>query len=372
MYHFKYYAIGHSYLKHGPFKGWQTDGYWGMAASKPENDYFHKFQDCLKDNFECKVSALAENHASYERLCVEGVTADVYKNSEYYKHMKDVITTFKPNIITVFVGGGNTVANDEKSLTMFFDVLFDMITRYTQPETVVIWACMNEYILKIGMPIIEKYNFIYADASFIHSDTSRENPYYAFKEYPEYDEAIADGAVEFRTHPNDLGHLKIAECIYDSAREEILKNIPECDENEELDFDGSFICEENGELKIYTEPKMSVNFNGFNVSSINDCVVLSSAHGTGASVSADNLDIDSKYNKFYIRLSIDGYVSGKELEFSYMSEGKSECMYCPIKDNEMNTYEFDISAVKKQINSFRISPNMEDCMIRVNKLGFVE
>ena len=51
MYHFKYYAIGHSYLKHGPFKGWQTDGYWGMAASKPENDYFHKFQDCLKLKF---------------------------------------------------------------------------------------------------------------------------------------------------------------------------------------------------------------------------------------------------------------------------------------------------------------------------------
>ena len=75
MRHFKYYAIGHSYLKHGPFKGWQTDGYWGMAASAPENDYFHKFQDILKENFECKLTALAENHADYERLCREGESA---------------------------------------------------------------------------------------------------------------------------------------------------------------------------------------------------------------------------------------------------------------------------------------------------------
>ena len=372
MYHFKYYAIGHSYLKHPPFKGWQTDGYWGMAASKPENDYFHKFQDFLKDNFECKISALAENHASYERLCVEGVTVEDYKNSEYYKHMKEVLATFKPNIITVFVGGGNTVANDEKSLTMFYDVLYDMIDRYKQPETVVICPCLNEYISKICMPVIRKYNFIAADASFIHSDTSRENPYYAFKDYPEYDEDVAGGAVEFRTHPNDLGHLKIAECIYNSSKNEIMKNIPECDENEICDFDESFVCEENGEMEIFTEPKMSVNFNGFNVSSNNDCVVLSSAPGTGASISADKLEIGCEYNKFYVRLSVDGDIIGKELEFSFASEGDSKCMYCPINDNEMHTYEFDISGVEKQISSFRVSPNMEDCLMRVNKLGFIK
>lgn len=36
MHSFRYYAIGHSYLEHGPFVGWQTEGFWGMAASAPE------------------------------------------------------------------------------------------------------------------------------------------------------------------------------------------------------------------------------------------------------------------------------------------------------------------------------------------------
>lgn len=114
MYFFKYYAIGHSYLSHGPFEGWQTEGYWGMAASQPDKDYFHQLQTILKENFDCKIEAIAENQANYERKCVEGATADDYMASLEYQHMKEVIKKFKPNIITIFVGGGNTIANDDK------------------------------------------------------------------------------------------------------------------------------------------------------------------------------------------------------------------------------------------------------------------
>ena len=65
MYKFRYYAVGHSYLKHGPFDGWQTNGFWGMAASAPEYDYLHKFQEGLKNAFDCRIEAIAENHAAY-------------------------------------------------------------------------------------------------------------------------------------------------------------------------------------------------------------------------------------------------------------------------------------------------------------------
>lgn len=372
MYFFKYYAIGHSYLKHGPFKGWQTEGAWGMAASKSENDYFHKFQEMLKENFDCKISSLAENHAMYERLCVEGVAAEDYKSSEYYHHMKEVITTFKPNIITVFVGGGNTIANDEKSLTLFYDVLYDMISKYKQPETVVICPCLHEYISKICTPVIKKYNFIPADVSFIHSDSSHENPYYAFKDYPEYDKEAAAGAVEFRTHPNDLGHFKIAECIFYSAKEEILKSIPQCSGNESFEFDESFTLVKEEEISIFTSPKLFLNFEGFNVTPGKDCVTFSSAPGTGAAVSADKLSIGPEYNKLYVKLSVDGYVDGKQLELVYSADGTSNSLYCPIEDTSMRTYEFDLSNVNEEITSFRISPNMEDCLLRISSLVFLK
>ena len=119
MYHFRYYAIGHSYLLHGPFQGWQTVGEWGMAASEPEKDYFHRFRALLEESFECKLEAVAENQAAYERRCVLGVTAEDYKSSPEYAHMKEVLLTFKPNVISVCVGGGNTVANDAESLSFF-------------------------------------------------------------------------------------------------------------------------------------------------------------------------------------------------------------------------------------------------------------
>ena len=372
MRHFKYYAIGHSYLKHGPFKGWQTDGYWGMAASAPENDYYHKFQDILKENFECKLTALAENHADYERLCREGVTEETYKNSDPYKHMKEVIETFKPNIITVFVGGGNTVANDRESLTAFFDILYDMIASSKQPDTVVICPYLHENIAQICSPVVKKYNFIGADVSFIHADKSRNNPYYAYKDYPEYDEAAAAGAVEFRTHPNDLGHLKIAEAIFDVAKDELERNVPECDADEICDTAEEFVIEQNDEIKIPTEPKMNVSFNGFNVHGGCDFVAFSSAPGTGASISAVELNIAPEYGRFYVNLSVDGDIEGKTLEFSCISGGKKEIMYCPIETSEMHTYEFDISRVKETISSFRISPNMENCFIRVESLGFAK
>ena len=189
MYNLRDYAIGHSYLKHGPFNGWQTDGFWGMAASAPECDYFHKFQEGLKASFDCNIEAIAENHAPYERLCTTDATPEKYRSSGDYRHMQEVLESFKPNVISVFIGGGNTPANDVKSLTQFFEVLYELIARYKLPEAVVICVTKNIYQHKMSKSVADKYGFISVDVSFIHEKKGKENPYYAFNAYPEYDEA---------------------------------------------------------------------------------------------------------------------------------------------------------------------------------------
>lgn len=68
------------------------------------------------------------------------------------------------------------------------------------------------------------------------------------------------------------------------------------------------------EIGIFTSPKLFLNFEGFNVTPGKDCVTFSSAPGTGASVSADKLSIGPEYNKLYVKLSVDGFVDGKQLE----------------------------------------------------------
>ncbi len=367
MYDFRYYAIGHSYLKHGPFKGWQTDGYWGMAASEPAKDYFHQLQDILSSNYDCSIEAIAENHAAYERLCIKGVSEETYKSSEGYKHMKETIENFKPNLITVFIGGGNTPAKDEESLTRFFDVLYDMIKQSKSPETVVVCVSINSNIFKINSPMIEKYGFISADTSFIHSIQGRENPYYAYKDYPEYDEAAANGAVEFRTHPNDLGHRKIAECIYEAARAAIVESIPE-GKSGAVGFSAENEAN-NGRFELITEPKFKVSLEGFNQSEASDGIMFSSALGTGASIIAEGLKLCG-YGKLSVELSINGEISGKELCLELTTDKGTSCKSCVIPDNKMRGYSFDISDIDGEIERFKLSPNMDECLIKIRSIVF--
>lgn len=366
MYKFRYYAIGHSYLKHGPFEGWQTAGFWGMAATEPSKDYFHRFKTLLKENFDCEIDAIAENHADYERKCVVGATVEDYENSDGYKHMKDVLENFKPNIVTVFIGGGNTIANDDESLTLFFEVLNGLVSKYKQPETVVLCAYMNENVMRNALPSVKKYGFTPVDLSFIHEKKGYENPYYAFNQYPEYDEMAANGKVEFRTHPGDLGHLKIAEMLFDVAKSKISSEIPEGDFGIEV---SNMPFEDKTEnLSIFTEPEMNVNFSGFNVIGTGDGVAFSSAPGTGASVRINDLHIKG-YEKFYIEMSVEGDNDKKKLEL-LLSCGKIfKSMFLNV-ENGMNVYEFDISGIAEEINSVKVSPDMDECYINVKRLGF--
>lgn len=217
QYPIRYYAIGHSYLLHGPFEGWQTRGYWGMAASRPEADYFHRVQTRLQTAIPCSMEAIAENYAPYERLCTETATEETYRDSAEYKAMVRQLETFQPNLITLYIGGGNTIANDPVSLERFYRVLYGMIADHKLPEAVVVCPFSNRRTVQF-MPLAESFGFLTVDLTVMHEKgRSPENPYYAIGQYPQYEDAVKTGAIEFRTHPGDFGHDAIAKGIVDTA-----------------------------------------------------------------------------------------------------------------------------------------------------------
>lgn len=368
MYNFRYYAIGHSYLKHGPFNGWQTDGFWGMAASAPENDYFHKFIDGLKASFDCNIEAIAENHAPYERLCTADATVEKYTASVEYAHMREVLESFKPNVISVFIGGGNTPANDEKSLTQFFSVLYELIAKYKLDEATVICIAMTPDQYKMAKSVADKYGFVSVDASFIHEKRGRENPYYAFADYPEYDERAAQGAVEFRTHPNDKGHLAIANAMLEGARE-ALATIPEGAFGEEYVYEKYIVPGNPTWFTIKTVPKMKVFYFGFNLRQIGDTVVFGSAPGTGASLLAERFTAPADSKTFYAELKVDGAGANDVLNVTLTGAlGKCELSLPIVPD--MHTYEFMLDGSIGEINTVMLKPSTIECVMNVRQIGF--
>ena len=370
MYNFRYYAIGHSYLKHGPFNGWQTDGFWGMAASAPECDYFHKFQDGLKASFDCKIEAIAENHAAYERLCTVDATEEKYRSSGEYRHMQEVLDEFKPNVISVFIGGGNTPANDEKSLTQFFRVLYDLIARHKRDDAVVICITKHPMQHKMSKSEADKHGFISVDVSFLHEKKGKENPYYAFNKYPEYDERVAQGAVEFRTHPGDEGHLAIAGAMLDGAREAI-GTIPEGELGEEYSYEKYAISGNPSWFTIKTTPKMRVFYFGFNLRQEGNTVIFGSAPGTGASLLAEKIKAPLTGSTFYAELKVDGAAEGSVLNVEFTGTLGSAVATTPIVSG-MHMYELDVPTGLGEITSLRIVPSAIECVLSVNEIGFKE
>ena len=370
MYNFRYYAVGHSYLQHGPFDGWQTNGFWGMAASAPECDYFHKFQEGLKGAFDCRVEAIAENHATYERLCTEDATEEKYISSNEYAHMREVLESFKPNIITLYIGGGNTPAKDDASLTRFYEVLYKLVADCKCPETVVLRSTHFANVYRLLKPVADRYGFICVDTSFIHQIQGRDNPYYAFREYPEYDKKVAMGAVEFRTHPNDKGHAAIANALLCAARKTIEK-IPEdvfAREYTYKKYDDSHIP---AKLKIKTVPQMNVSYFGFNVRQMGELVTFGSAPGTGASLVADSFCISEECKKFYTEMLIEGTSESDVLKISLTGTSGEAEYDLPIVSG-MHTYEIEVPSGCGEIRALRLAPSAKECVVSIRQIGFKE
>ena len=370
MYNFRYYAVGHSYLKHGPFDGWQTNGFWGMAASAPECDYFHKFQEGLKNTFDCRIEAIAENHADYERLCTEDATEEKYTSSQEYAHMREVLKEFKPNIITLFIGGGNTPAKDDVSLTRFFEVLYKLVADCKCPEAVVLCTAHSANVYRLLKPVAERYGFICVDTSFIHQIKGRENIYYAFREYPEYDERVAKGAVEFRTHPNDKGHAAIADAFLLAVRN-ALEKIPEDIFARECSYKKYDDAQISAKLKIKTVPQMNVSYFGFNVRQFGDLVTFGSAPETGASLVADNFRVSEGCQKFYTEMLIDGASECDVLKISLMGTLGGAEFNLPIASG-MHTYEIDVPSGYGEIQALRLVPSAKECVVSIRQIGFRE
>lgn len=368
MYNFRYYAVGHSYLKHGPFDGWQTSGFWGMAASAPECDYFHKFQEGLKNTFDCKIEAAAENHAMYERLCTEDATEEKYTASNEYAHMKEVLEEFKPNLITLYIGGGNTPAKDDASLTLFFEVLYKLFYDCKRSDAIVLCSAHSADAYRLLKPVAERYGFICVDTSFIHQTRGRDNPYYAFREYPAYDEKAAKGAVEFRTHPNDKGHAAIADAIL-RATQNALAKLPAdifAEECAHKKYEDAQLPEK---LKIKTAPEMNVSYFGFNVRQMGEAVVFGSAPGTGASLFADGFRVPQGCKKFYTEMLIDGASEGGVLNIAFIGTLGEAAFALPIV-SQMHTYEIEVPSGCGEIHALRIAPSAKECVASVRQIIF--
>lgn len=372
MYHFRYYAVGHSYLLHGPFPGWQVDGFWGMAASEPSRDYFHRFQSLLQETFDCRVEAVAENHATYERRCAPGATKETYQSSPEYCHIKEVLQKFKPNLISLFIGDGNVVSKDEQSLTLFFETLYEMVADQKREDAVVLCPIFRKMTFAVCAPIAERYGFLPIDCSFIHEKKGSENPYYAYCEYPEYDEARARGAIEFRTHPNDRGHEAIARAMLGTVCTPIGASIAEGELDEAYEYESYVLSERLPEFAIERKPEnLKVRFYGFNLRQEDGCVVFGSAPGTGAAVAAEELVFPKNPIRFFIELEVRGVTSPTKLCAIVQGLEKSETVELLLTDEHMHRYEIDVSTFLEPIRTVRVSPELTDCVLAVKAIGFL-
>lgn len=405
VYPIRYYALGHSFLRHKPFQGWTwldpENGARGMAASTINKDYFARFQYYLKENFHCTMEAVAENISEYERLCVDGMTKKQYVEHELYDSVREHLAEFRPNLVTVFVGANN-VAKDYHNVSLFFDTLFELIRTTVGEKALVIAANHSPKTTDVGKACEEyaqKYGFAYCDVSFIGQHPSRrENPYYAFMQYPEYDAYIEQYAkenggakpVEFRSHPSDFGMDAIGKALYETAA----PLLPSCIETERMSEQ-----EWKERLQKTSEPKKAVRtesvpsfaeictaerfdfdrdcegvlFNGFNVYVKNSFLSGNSAPGTGFSIAHNHLSLNKTYQTFSVRMNVHAEASAGDTAFLHLTvntEGGTHHYKEELKPNVLTEYRFDISDIRDVITGFTIAPSVIECNADVDWIAF--
>lgn len=386
IYPIRYYAIGHSYLVHGPFAGWQTKGFWGMAASRADADYFHRVQQRLQKKLVCSMEAIAENYATYERLCTATATKETYEGSAEYARMRQQLQEFKPNLITLYIGGGNTIANDPESLSLFYHTLYSMVAANIQPDAVVICPCSNRRTL-FAMEIAREYGFVPVDLMVLHEKgCSKDNPYYAIGQYPEYDAAVEAGAIEFRTHPSDLGHDRIAEEIVNAAAPLLSARVKKVavpvdqiltatSTSETVGETPMGIGEDRGMLDHWDFDDLrdifELGMGGFNLRCENSIAQLSSAPGTGAAVYHEKLQLEAKdYSRFVVRMKLDCQEPQKGILLQVTTNEKTyECL-AQLPPQTMGVLTLQIPADTGEITGFRIAPQMTDCCIYIDRIAF--
>ena len=386
IYPIRYYAVGHSYLVHGPFVGWQTKGFWGMAASKPEADYFHRVQQRLQEKLPCSMNAMAENYATYERLCTATATEETYKNSAEYARMRSQLQDFKPNLITLYIGGGNTIANDPESLSLFYHTLYSMVAENKQPEAVVICPFSNQKTL-FAMEIAREYGFVPVELMVLHEQgKTRDNPYYAIGQYPQYDAAVAAGAIEFRTHPGDFGHDAIAERIVETAVPLLSAQVGKIDLPADQTLTATATAETVGETPVGMGEDRGVldhwdfddlrdvfemGMGGFNLRCADSIVQLSSAPGTGAAVYHEALQLSAeKYSRFAVQMKLECQEPEKGILLQVTTDTKTYECIAQLPPQTMGRLTLPLPEGTGTITGFRIAPQMTDCCIYIDRIAF--
>ncbi len=255
-YDFSYLCIGNSYSQHGgteQFAIWCAPGepLRGMAASKPELDYYSRIQYHLTTGLNGTMKAKRIGGASLENAgeltatatTIEQITANM-KNDAAYKSIKEYLLTEKPNVITVQLSENFQSATSEVQ-DNFYEVLYGMINESRPVNSVVV--CITPFGSGSRNDAIEKYaakyGFYVADMAYIadyskvdsskryytHPETGKVydrgttgwkyNPYLAWEPYAAYDDQLSDGTgkyvTDFRSHPGDLGMEEIALRVFE-------------------------------------------------------------------------------------------------------------------------------------------------------------
>ena len=243
-------SLGNSYLHHGyaewfdksSYNGWidETDITRGMAASKPDNDYYGRIQYYINDYFNCSLTAerFANNvvEKSWQAGLADSTDTSNLTNFDYVKARKSIIASLQSqlayivehqtNIITIQLYENAHFGNYGDIAAFFYDTVFGAIDEVRPEGSVVVVitpintsAAVNSQILKA-----QEYGYYIANMTDISNYGYKDNPYLAFLQYPDFYNPNASN--DFRSHPGDLGMDEIGKRVFAQLKDAIPVTVP--------------------------------------------------------------------------------------------------------------------------------------------------
>ncbi len=243
------FMLGNSILNHGPHAEWPQgpqagETGFGMAATKRENDYAHRFNQVYMAQKYGVTDFKAVNFAAFEREIVAENSKDYTQGTGYIAVMNSLKSmTNAPELITIQMGenvsvSGLTANQYENAVTQLIAGLREIVPNAQIVVCTPFWGGpakvkgMEQTAEKLGLKIV-------------HMDTlnTRENMAYE----------TAPGACQ--THPGDLGMDRMAQLLYDQVNLALTENMqPEYvlipTEMEIWSDDGDTIKTENGSIQM--------------------------------------------------------------------------------------------------------------------------
>ena len=257
--------------------------------------------------------------------------------------------------------------------------LFSTVKENADKNAVLICAFVQPHLYKIGEKSADKYGFICLDICCFNEKQGRENPYYAFNQYPQYDEIANNGGIEFRTHPSDIGHQMIAEeflkVIVPSIKEKMHKE--KIDETTTVnDVDTCKI-----ENKSVINPKQccwdfvnkntgGLTFGGFNMRFADDLVMINTGPNSSVAVYTDKLDLSSGFTGFSFYAIVSSNQKDVKLVVTIKNGdvSKETCLDATV--GKLTKYVVPISKEFSHITGFRIEPQILNCNLGIKKIEF--